>query len=75
MSPLQGDDSQKFVDLLKASVFGSNLWHNICPRYRKFLEVTCQPFGVFDGPTGQLSAGNRALKQEMRELVHTLASK
>ncbi|GAQ83570.1 hypothetical protein KFL_001530120 [Klebsormidium nitens] len=70
----EGDDSQRFVDLLKASTFGCNLWHNICPRYRKYLEVTCQPFGVIDGPNGLLSAGNGALKQEMRELVHTLAS-
>lgn len=72
-SSFQGDDSQKFVDVLKASTFGCNLWHNTCPRYRKYLRETRQPFGLLDGPVGMLSADHSELKLELRKLLQSLA--
>jgi hypothetical protein len=68
---LQGDQSAAFVDLVKASTFGIQLYQIVCPRYLKRPE----PVDILDGPEGRFGSQELALKHQLKAMIYDVPGK
>ncbi|GAQ81014.1 hypothetical protein KFL_000680310 [Klebsormidium nitens] len=67
------DEAEEFVNVLKASVTGGAVWHNTTGRYRKYVEMTRQPFAIAGWPEGQLTDAHSRLRGEVRAMLQRIA--